>query len=116
MKRFVKLNILEHDWEFRFVPKDVLKKELGFDALGFTFVDKFTIDIVDTCSRQETKRILAHEITHAILCSQGRAFQKKLTQEEVCEYVAWTFELTNKLVSSVLIKVFGEGEQKICSH
>lgn len=106
MTRLIKLNILEHDWEVRFVPKDVLKKELGFDALGFTFIDKFTIDIVDTCSKQEAKRILAHEITHAILSSQGRAFQKKFTQEEVCEYVAWTFELTNKLVNNVLIKVF----------
>ena len=108
MKNIITIDICGHKWDIRFLPKDLLKKEVGFDVLGFTFVDRFSIDVVDSCTKQETKRILSHELTHAIICSQGRAFQKKFSQEEVCEYVAWTFEMTNRLVKEVMKKRYGE--------
>lgn len=104
MLNTVNINILGHDWEVRFLPKKILKQEIGFDVLGFTFVERFTIDVCIECTAQEVKHILTHEITHAVLCSQGRAFQRKFTQEEVCEFVAWN----HKLISNILDEVMPE--------
>lgn len=85
-------------WEIRFVSSEVIKHELGFDALGFTFVDRFTIDIVDSTNKEEVKLRLIHELTHAIICSQGRAFQNKFSQEDIANLVAWSYPTINEIL------------------
>ena len=88
------------DWEVRLIPKELLTKELGFEARGFTFIDKFTIDIVAGLSKKETMLIFTHELSHAILSTQGRAFHQKFNQEDVCNFVAWSFPTILQLLDT----------------
>ncbi len=106
MKKIFTIKIFGHEWDVRLVSKEVLRKELGFDALGFTFIDRFTIDVLEECTDQEISHILAHELTHAMLCSQGRAFQKKFTQEELCEFMSWNHETLDLLISECETELF----------
>lgn len=36
-----------------------------------------------------TELVLRHEIVHAILCTQGRVYQRKFSVEEVCEFISY---------------------------
>lgn len=48
-----------------------------------------------------TRCVLRHELTHAILCCQGRWSQKHFNQEEVCEFVGFQLPIINKIMKKI---------------
>ena len=102
MRKIIKVNILGHTWKIRFLPYDTLNKEVGFNALGYTFTDRKCIDVCDHYEPADTERIIAHELAHAFICGQGRTFQKKFTQEEVAEFVAWSIDEMMKVKEQIM--------------
>ena len=46
--------------------------------------------------------VLRHEITHAILCLQGRCYHNKFTQEDLCEFVAFQSPYICKKVNKII--------------
>lgn len=108
MKKIIKVKILGHNWRIRFVPKKVLDEELGLNAWGFTFSERKCIDICDMFEVEDVERIITHELTHAFICSQGRTYQKKFTQEEVAEFIAWTLEEIKKVKDQIIKERFGK--------
>ena len=49
-----------------------------------------------------TELILTHEITHAILCVQGRVYQRKFDVEELCEFMAYQSRTIRQCINQVV--------------
>ena len=56
---------------------------------GETVYDTHTIFIRESLCDEAKKRTLTHEITHALLCCQGRTLDNVFDKEQICEFVAW---------------------------
>ena len=65
---------------------------------GITMYNERKILVRKDLDKETTKCVLRHEITHAVLCTQGRWSQKTFKQEEMCEFIAFNLDLINKLV------------------
>lgn len=90
--------------------KDIENLCIGGFPFTIRFVDKSEIEGSDgLCCHNErvikirndldniaTRTIIMHEITHALLGTQGRVYQQKFSVEELCEFIAYRFpELTH---------------------
>ena len=82
------INIYGFNWKVMFVDRSELQ---GSD--GRTLANDFIIKIANDMSPQAKRLTFLHELTHAILSCQGRWYQKKFTQEEICEFIAYTHGL-----------------------
>ena len=49
--------------------------------------------------------IFIHELTHAILNTQGRHYQKRFELEELCEFVAWNFDEIERCVNEFVEEI-----------
>lgn len=96
MKKRIK--IYEFSWEVKFI--DV--KELPPKTDGVTLYNERIILIRNDLNAITTQCVLRHELTHAILCMQGRWMQKTFSQEEVCEFIAFNLPLIDKLQKEIL--------------
>ena len=92
------IKIQNYKWAVDFVPVDQLPRTTD----GITLYNERKILIRNDLDKVTTECILRHELTHAILCIQGRWIQKKFTQEEVCEFVGFQTPTINELVKEVL--------------
>lgn len=81
----VNITINGYPWEVRFVPKE----ELSEATDGNTDFNGRVINIRDDLDAITTLVVIRHELTHAYLCSEGRYPLKSMTQEELCEFIAW---------------------------
>jgi len=95
----IKVNIYGYEWAIEFVNKDS-KALQGSD--GMTYLNLLTIVVRKDIHREMMKSVLRHEITHAILCVQGRWYQNKFDKEELCEFVAFQTPFINNLVEEIL--------------
>lgn len=104
MKDIVKVKILGHSWEIRF-----LERKLMFDGNNGTcwHLHK-AIDIATDLTPEETKFILMHEITHAFLGICGKTFETNLDHESICETVAWYIDEMIKLRDLIMKERFGK--------
>ncbi len=93
------IKIQNYKWTVDFVPVDQLPRATD----GITLYNERKILIRNDLDKVTTECILRHELTHAILCIQGRWIQKKFTQEEVCEFVGFQTPTINALVKEVLL-------------
>ena len=85
MKDF-KVRIGNYTWTVKFVDIQELPR-----SEGQTRVNTFEI-LIRNSLNEETKRLtFIHEVVHALLNTQGRFYQNKFTQEEICEFIAWRF-------------------------
>ena len=85
MKDF-KVRICNYTWTVKFVDIQELPR-----SEGQTRVNTFEI-LIRNSLNEETKRLtFIHEVVHALLNTQGRFYQNKFTQEEICEFIAWRF-------------------------
>lgn len=68
---------------------------------GVTRYDTLTIEIDDSADDIKTQLLLRHEIVHAILCTQGRAYQEKFGLEEMCEFIAYKLPEINQVMEHI---------------
>lgn len=99
MKKPATISIQNYKWKVEFVSVLDLPKESD----GTTLYNERRILIRDDLDEVTTECILRHEITHAILCIQGRWSQTSFTQEEVCEFIGFQTPTINELVKEVLL-------------
>lgn len=99
MKNRIKINIYGYEWTIEFVNKDN-KSLKGCD--GMTYLNELTIFIRKDVNKQMIRSILRHELTHAILCVQGRWYQKKFDKEELCEFIAFQTPTIYQLTKQIL--------------
>lgn len=93
-----------HSWKVRFLNR----KLMNDDNNGTCWCLHKSIDIADDLTKEETRFILMHEITHAILGICGRTFESNLDHESICETVAWHIDEMIKIRDLVIKKRFGE--------
>lgn len=72
---------------------------------GLTRYNERIIEIRDDVDLMATMLLIRHEITHAILCCQGRCYQKKFDVEEVCEFVSYQLPNINIICDYVKRKI-----------
>lgn len=82
------INIYGFAWKVIYVERSELQ---GSD--GRTCANDFVIKIASDMTLQAKRLTFLHELTHAILSCQGRWYQKKFTQEEMCEFIAYTHSM-----------------------
>ena len=92
----MKLKINGLDWDVRFVDRSELRE--GNDAE--THYYQFTIKLANTLSNKMARLIFIHELTHAILDSQGRGYQKSMNIEDLCEFMSFNHDNIAKAVKS----------------
>jgi len=97
MRKETTIDIYGYKWKVRFV--DVSEMEDKMD--GHTFYNERLILIRNDLEEITSECVLRHELTHAILCIQGRWLQEHFTQEEMCEFIGFQTPLLNKLVAKV---------------
>lgn len=89
------MKIGNHDWNILFVKRALIR---GND--GQTNPDELTIKIADDFEKEEVITLtFIHELIHAIFDEQGRNYQNKITQEDLCEFIAWNFEEIQRCVN-----------------
>ena len=87
----MKIKIHDYEWKVELVDESDEDLENGkFD--GRTSYRKLRIVVNKNQCPDLIKETLIHELTHAYLGMQGRFNQKKLTTEEVCEFIGWNAE------------------------
>ena len=86
----MKIKLHDYIWNVELVDPSDPDLEGKFD--GRTSYKKLRIVVVNDQAPDLIKETLIHELTHAYLGMQGRYNQKKLTIEEVCEFVGWNAE------------------------
>ena len=94
------MKIGTYDWKVILVDR----KEID-NADGRTFANDFVIKIADDLKGEARKLTFLHEITHATLSCQGRWYQKRFSQEEVCEFIAYTHDETERLLEEFIREV-----------
>jgi len=94
-----KISIQGYKWTVSFVDVSELPKATD----GTTLYNERRILIRNDLDEVTTECVLRHELTHAVLCIQGRWCQKTFTQEEMCEFIGFQIPTINKLVKKVLL-------------
>ena len=89
------MKIGNHDWNVSLEKRALIG---GND--GQTNPDELTIKIADDFKNEEVITItFIHELIHAIFDEQGRNYQNEITQEDLCEFIAWNFEEIQRCVN-----------------
>lgn len=69
---------------------------------GLVLYNDMVILIRNDLNETMTACVIRHELTHAIMCVQGRWSHRKITQEDMCEFIGfqapYICELTNKIM------------------
>ena len=92
MKNF-KVRIGCYTWQVRFVDAQELPR-----SDGQTRCNTLEILIRDSLDENAKRLTFIHEVIHALLNTQGRFYQNKFTQEEVCEFIAWRFNEIQEII------------------
>lgn len=96
-KKMKKFLIQNYEWKVDFV--ELHNMPTGSD--GITLYNERKILIRNDLDRTTTACVLRHELTHAILCVQGRWNQKTFTQEELCEFIGFQAPTISQLVDKI---------------
>ena len=86
MKKQIMINLYGYDWTVEFVDKD--DKELD-GAWGITLNYAMKILIRNDLNQQLIKECVVHELTHAVLLTQGRGGPQKFCVEDLCEFIGF---------------------------
>lgn len=68
---------------------------------GVTKYNDRLIEVRDDLDDIATLLIIRHEIIHALLCTQGRGYQRKFDLEEVCEFIAYKLPEINEIMEQI---------------
>ena len=98
MSKKYTFTINDYKWTLMFV--DVA--ELPEKTDGTTLYNERTILIRNDLNRITTGIVIRHELTHAILCTQGRWSQNNFNQEDVCEFVGFQLPTINRITKGIL--------------
>ena len=97
MKYTIEINNVK--WDFRFVDETCLPS--GYH--GDVSLEILAIRVLKTLPLERQRYIIMHELTHALLESQGRHYcYQNLTEEEVCEFMAWNADVIVNLTNYIL--------------
>lgn len=77
---------------------------------GLVLYNEFLILIRNDLNEQMTACVLRHEITHAIMCVQGRWAQTKLSQEDMCEFIGFNAPTIVRTTREILEECSNEKE------
>ena len=95
MKKDIEIMINEYPFTIKFFKKN----NEYYD--GLTRYNERIIEIRDDVDLISTMLLIRHEITHAILCCQGRCYQKKFDVEEMCEFIAYKLPEINEICNTI---------------
>jgi len=93
------IDIYGYKFQIHFVDKDD-ERIRGND--GLVKYNEFLILIRNDLNKQMTGCVLRHELTHAIMCVQGRWSHIKLSQEDMCEFVGFHAPYICKKVDEIM--------------
>ena len=105
--RAITVELDGYSWNIIFTDREGFENaDLPSSCDGITKFGEFSIYIDKNINPTAQKEVIIHELTHAILCTQGRWYQKKFDVEELCEFVGFCGEkiinATNKIMSEWL--------------
>ena len=89
MGKKIMVRIGLYTFEVRFVSQEEMERTQEKSTLGVCKFKERLIQVVTDMDEASTQVTIAHEVAHAILYTQGRAYQNKFTLEELCEFVGW---------------------------
>lgn len=82
----VNINLYNYKFKVEFVNKDD-ERIKGYD--GLVLHNDFLILIRNDLNKTITACVLRHELTHAIMCIQGRCHHEQVSQEDLCEFMGF---------------------------
>ena len=94
MKDF-KVRIGNYTWTVKFVDQKEIPGNNG-EAHYLTQ----TIYLRNDMPSLATRNVFIHEVVHALLGTQGRIFQKRYTDEDICEFIAWRFNEIQDIIET----------------
>lgn len=95
-KKIQNIRIGLYPFELEFVNRDDIK---GCD--GRCFHNDRRLAIADDMDEVATILVIRHEVVHALLGTQGRAYQTKFGVEEMCEFVAYRLPEINEIMEYI---------------
>lgn len=88
-----KTTIKVNDVTYQLVITDQYDSFIKNDGLfGEIVYDTLTIYIKDSLCDESKRRVMIHELCHALLNSQGRLYSNSFDREDLCEMFAWNAE------------------------
>ena len=93
------IDIYGYKFQVLFVDKDD-ERIKGND--GLVLYNEFLILVRNDLNKQMTGCVLRHELTHAIMCVQGRWSHTKLSQEDMCEFIGFHAPYICKKVDEII--------------
>lgn len=85
----MEINILNQIWDVKVVsPHDTSLCVDGSYCRGACWCDRLTIAISNELNEKTLRRVIAHELTHALLWSSQVQIPEQFTEEQVCDFMA----------------------------
>ena len=103
-----KIDICGYEYEVNFIDKND-ERIKGND--GLVLYNEFLILIRNDLNKIMTGCVLRHELTHAIMCVQGRWSHRKLTQEDMSEFIGFHAPFIVKTTDEIVKERFGKRGQ-----
>jgi len=94
------------EWKIRFLPSEQMRE--GDNGTCWSL--KRIIDIDASLGYQEAKKVLTHELMHALMATQGRSYEEEINNESVCEIVAWNIDKIVSLRDSIMQQKYNKEE------
>lgn len=95
----MQIKINDVTWNFRFVD------EIGLppNYHGICNSETLEVRVLKTLNDEHKRKTTIHELTHALLTSQGRTYMwKDMCEEDVCEFMSWNADIIMKLADFLL--------------
>ena len=94
------MKIGNHNWKILIVSRE----EINGDD-GQCIPTLLTIKLADDFSGEYRKIAFTHELIHAIFDEQGRYYEKEISHEDLCEFVAWNYDEIERCVNEFVEEI-----------
>lgn len=88
------MKIVNHEWKILLKNRE----EMNGDD-GRCVPTELTIYLAEDLKGEYRKICFTHELIHAIFDEQGRYYEKELSHEDLCEFIAWNFDEIERCVN-----------------
>ena len=105
MRNSFDLRIGNYTWRVDFLDK---KDDLIIGCDGKTFYNDFRIVVRNDLNDTATQIVIRHEVVHALMCTQGRWYQKNFNIEDICEFISFRFEELKQIDELIYQNLIGD--------
>ena len=94
------MKIGNHNWKIIIASRE----EMNGDD-GQCIPTQLTIRLADDFDGEYRKIAFTHELIHAIFDEQGRYYEKEISHEDLCEFIAWNYDEIERCINEFIKEI-----------